>query len=164
MSKQNKYDDLIKTIKADEEKADAQNELTATLEEIKEGLEALKEMRQSISEAMANGAIVLKGLNAATASADNIINGICSSIIKAQNTKIKVGINDKGLQRLDERNNNAINGWSGLLGKHETKSSNCWQVKEKNSLTSQGVLKAFTSQRKYSFGWQEYGLPVRASS
>ena len=121
MSKQNKYDDLIKTIKADEEKADAQNELTATLEEIKEGLEALKEMRQSISEAMANGAIVLKGLNAATASADNIINGICSSIIKAQNTKIKVGINDKGLQRLDERNNNAINGWSGLLGKHETK-------------------------------------------
>lgn len=76
MSKQNKYNDLMQTIKDDEEKAAAQNELTATMEEIKEGLEALKEMRQSISEAMANGAIVLKGLNAATASADNIINGI----------------------------------------------------------------------------------------
>ena len=47
MSKQNKYDDLMQTIKADEEKTAAQNELTATLEGIKEGLEAWKKMKQS---------------------------------------------------------------------------------------------------------------------
>ncbi len=121
MSKQNKYNDLMQTIKDDEEKAAAQNELTATMEEIKESLEALKEMRQSISEAMANGAIVLKGLNAATASADNIINGICSAIIKAQNSTIRVGINDEGLQQLDERNTKVINSLSGLLVNHRAK-------------------------------------------
>lgn len=60
MSKQDKYHDLMQTIKADEEKVAAQNEQTATLEEIKEGLNALKEEKQSINEAMANGAIVLK--------------------------------------------------------------------------------------------------------
>ena len=43
MSKQDKYHDLMQTIKADEEKVAAQNEQTATLEEIKEGLNALKE-------------------------------------------------------------------------------------------------------------------------
>lgn len=58
MSKQDKYHDLLQTIKADEEKVAAQNEQTATLEEIKEGLNALKEEKQSINEAMTNGAIV----------------------------------------------------------------------------------------------------------
>ena len=121
MSQQNKYNDLMQTIKADEEMAAAQNELTATLEEIKEGLEALKEMKQSISEAMAKGAIVLKGLNAATTSADNIVTGICNAIIKAQNTTIRVGINDEGLQQLDKRNTKAINSLSELLNKHKAK-------------------------------------------
>lgn len=121
MSKQNKYDDLMQTIKADEEKTAAQNELTATLEGIKEGLEALKKMKQSISEAMANGAIVLKGLNAATASTDNITTGICNAIVKAQNAEIKVGINDEGLQKLDERNTKAINSLNELLDNHKAK-------------------------------------------
>ena len=58
MSKQDKYHDLMQTIKADEEKVAAQNEQTATLEEIKEALNALKEEKQSINEAMTNGAIV----------------------------------------------------------------------------------------------------------
>jgi hypothetical protein len=98
MSKQDKYHDLMQTIKADEEKVAAQNEQTATLEEIKEGLNALKEEKQSINEAMTNGAIVLKGLNAATASADNITTCICNAIVKAQNAEIRVGINDEGLQ------------------------------------------------------------------
>ena len=121
MSKQNKYDDLMQTIKADEEKTAAQNELTATLEEMKEGLEMLKEMKQSISEAMANGDIVLKGLNAATASADNITTGICNAIIKAQNTTIRVGINDDGAQQLEGRNTKAINSLSELLDNHRAK-------------------------------------------
>ena len=120
MSKQNKYDDLMQTIKADEEKTAAQNELTATLEEMKEGLKMLKEMKQSISKAMANGDIVLKGLNAATASADNIINGICNAIIKTQNTTIRVGINDEGQQQLEERNTKVINSLSELLTIHKT--------------------------------------------
>lgn len=98
MSKQDKYHDLMQTIKADEEKVAAQNEQTATLEEIKEGLNALKEEKQSINEAMTNGAIVLKGLNAATASADNITTCICNAIAKVQNAEIRVGINDEGLQ------------------------------------------------------------------
>ena len=121
MSKQNKYNDLMQTIKADEEKTAALNELTATLEEIREGLKALKEEKKSINEAMANGAIVLKGLNAATASADNIINGICNAIVKAQNFIIRVGINDEGLQQLDERNTKVINSLSELLNNHRAK-------------------------------------------
>ena len=121
MSKQDKYNDLMQSIKADEEKVETQNELTATLEEIKLGLDALKEERQSISEAMAKGAIVLKGLNAANASADNITTGICNAIVKAQDAEIKVGINDEGVRQLDERNNNAINAWKDLLDNHKAK-------------------------------------------
>ncbi len=119
MSKQDKYNDLMQTIKADEEKEETQNDLSTTLNQIKEGLDALKEEKQSISEAIANGAIVLKGLNAANASADNIVTGICNAIVKAQDAKIKVGINDEGVHRLDERNNNAINAWTDLLDNHK---------------------------------------------
>ena len=68
---------------------------------------------------MADGAKVLKGLNAANASADNIVTGICNAIVKAQDAKIKVGINDEGLQQLDERNNNAVKAWTDLLDNHK---------------------------------------------
>lgn len=121
MSKQNKYNDLMQSIKDDEVKTEKQNELSATLGQIKVGLDALKEEKQSINEAMANGVIVLKGLGAATASADNITSGICNAIVKAQNTTIKVSINDEGLQQLDERNTIVINCLTELLDNHRAK-------------------------------------------
>ncbi len=37
----------------------------------------------------------------------------------AQDAKIKVGINDEGVHRFDERNNNAINAWTDLLDNHK---------------------------------------------
>ena len=60
MSKQDKYHDLMQTIKDDEEKVAAQNEETVTVEEIKERLNAVNEEKQSINEDMAIGGIVFK--------------------------------------------------------------------------------------------------------
>lgn len=51
----------------------------------------------------------------------DITTGICNAIVKAQNTTIKVGINDEGLQQLDERNTKVINCLTELLDNHRAK-------------------------------------------
>ena len=118
MTRKDKYIDLMQSIKADEEKEVAQNELTATLEQISKSLETMREQKDAIEEAIESGKIILKGLDAANASADNIIKGISSAIVEAQKARIKVGINDEGLSQLEERNNNAIDSLTGLFDKH----------------------------------------------
>ena len=47
-------------------------------------------------------------LVAAHRSTDNIVDGICHAIVKAEHSNLKVGINDKGLTLSDERNSTAI--------------------------------------------------------
>lgn len=120
MSKQNKYNDLMQTIKADDEKVEAQNRIDATLEQTKEAQALLQKSLDVTKEANDNNVAIQKGLNAATLSAENIITGICNAIVKTQNAKIKVGINDEGLQQLDERKTKVINSLSELLNNHKT--------------------------------------------
>lgn len=121
MTRKDKYKDLMQSIKANEDKEVAQNELTVTLEQIRETLDSMREQKDAIEEAIENGKTILKGLDTANASADNIIKGICSAIIEAQKARIKVGIDDEGLSQLDERNNNVVDSLNGLLDKHKGK-------------------------------------------
>ena len=98
-----------------------QNRFDATLEQTRETHVLLQKSLDATKEANDNNAAIQKGLNAAALSADNIITGICNAIVKAQNAKIKVGINDEGLQQLNERNIKAINSLSELLNNHKAK-------------------------------------------
>ena len=52
-------------------------------------------------------------------STDNIVDGICHAIVKAEQSNIKVGINDEGLALLDERNSTAISAFQQALDKQE---------------------------------------------
>ena len=58
-------------------------------------------------------------LMAAHRSTDNIVDGICHAIVKAEQSNLKVGINDEGLAQLDERNNTAISAFRQTLDEHE---------------------------------------------
>ena len=58
-------------------------------------------------------------LVAAHRSTDNIVDGICHAIVKAEQSNLKVGINDEGLALLDERNSTAISAFKQALDEHE---------------------------------------------
>ncbi|MGN0220559.1 MAG: hypothetical protein ACI4BA_00340 [Prevotella sp.] len=58
-------------------------------------------------------------LVASQRSTDTIVDGICHAIVKAEQSNLKVGINDEGLAQLDERNNTAISAFKQALDEHE---------------------------------------------
>ena len=102
MSQKGKYNDLMSAIKEDEEKKEEQNRVDATLEQIKETLTLLQKLLEAIKEAKESSITTQKGLDAATKSADNAINGICSAIVKAENTPIKAKLDDESLKQLHD--------------------------------------------------------------
>ena len=69
---------------------------------------------------------------AAHSSTDNIVDGICQAIVKAEQSNLKVGINDEGLALLDERNNTAISAFKQSLDEHEKRINDMFthQLKE----------------------------------
>ena len=69
---------------------------------------------------------------AAHRSTDNIVDGICHAIVKAEQSNLKVGINDEGLALLDERNNTAISAFKQSLDEHEKRINDMFthQLKE----------------------------------
>ena len=50
---------------------------------------------------------------------ENVVDGICNTIVKAEQSDLKVGINDEGLNQLNERNNTAIAAFKQALDEHE---------------------------------------------
>ena len=58
-------------------------------------------------------------LMAVQKSTENIVGGICNAIVKAEQSNIKVGINDEGLAQLNERNTIAISAFKQALDEHE---------------------------------------------
>ena len=69
---------------------------------------------------------------AAHRSTDNIVDGICHAIVKAEQSDLKVSINDEGLAQLDERNNTAISAFKQALDEHEKRINDMFthQLKE----------------------------------
>jgi hypothetical protein len=66
MSQKDKYNNLVQSIKDDEEKEKEQNRFDTTLEQIKEALALLQKLLEAIKEAKESSVTTQKGLNAAT--------------------------------------------------------------------------------------------------
>ena len=122
MSRKDKYNNLVQSIKDDEEKEKEQNRFDATLEQIKEALTLLQKLLEAIKEAKESSVTTQKGLNAATQSAENAITGICGAIVQAQQTPVKT--------RLDDENDSHTQ-WLGqekqTLDDHHKQQEESWQ-------------------------------------
>ena len=102
MSQKDKYNNLVQSIKDDEEKEKEQNRFDATLEQIKEALALLQKLLEAIKEAKESSVTTQNGLKAATQSADNAITGICHAIVQAQQTPVKTRLDDESLKQLHD--------------------------------------------------------------
>ena len=135
MSQKEKYNDLMSAIKEDEEKKEERNRFDATLEQIKEALTLLQKLLEAIKEAKECGVTTQKGLDAATKSADNAISGICSAIVKAENTPIKAKLDDESLKQLHDTHDQWLGQEKQTLADHNQQQEAIWQ-KQNQRLTN----------------------------
>ena len=94
-------------------------ESKVTLEEIESAKKALYEAKEELDNAYHRLESTRIVLVAAHRSTDNIVDGICHAIVRAEQSNLEVGINDDGLAQLDERNNTAISAFRQALDEHE---------------------------------------------
>ena len=135
MSQKEKYNDLMSAIKEDEEKKEGLNRFDATLEQIKEALTLLQKLLEAIKEAKESSITTQKGLDAATKSADNAISGICSAIVKAENTPIKAKLDDESLKQLHDNHVQWLGQEEQKLADHDKQQAANWQ-KQSQRLTN----------------------------
>lgn len=99
------------------EKQDADKRLT----EIREAKEALLKIHRNLLDAIKAEGEATVVLQEAISSSNNIINGICNAIVKAeQNTQFKATIKSEHLAQLQQLLNQAIKTWKTVLENHHS--------------------------------------------
>lgn len=123
---------LYNQMQEDENIESGKEEIKVTLEEIESAKKALNEVKEELDNAYHRLESTRTALVTAHRSTDNIFDGICHAIVKAEQSNIKVGINDEGLALLDERNNTAISAFKQALDEHEKRINDMFthQLKE----------------------------------
>ena len=101
--------DLYNQMQEDENIESGKDEIKVTLEEIESAKEVLNDAKEELGNAYRRLESTKVALMAAHRSTDNIVDGICHAIVKAEQSNLKVGINDEGLAQLDERNTSRRN-------------------------------------------------------
>ena len=127
MSQKDKYNNLVQSIKDDEEKEKEQNRFDATLEQTREAHSLARKTLDATWEANEANAKTLKGLNAATQSADNAITGICNAIVQAQQTPVKTRLDDESLKQLHDSHVQWLGQEKQTLDDHHKQQEESWQ-------------------------------------
>ncbi|HCN54382.1 MAG TPA: hypothetical protein DIS88_11505, partial [Prevotella sp.] len=127
MSQKDKYNNLVQSIKDDEEKEKEQNRFDATLEQTKEAHSLARQTLDATREANESNANTLKGLKAATQSADNAITGICNAIVQAQQTPVKTRLDDESLKQLHDSHTQWLGQEKQTLDDHHRQQEESWQ-------------------------------------
>ena len=127
MSQKDKYNNLVQSIKDDEEKEKEQNRFDTTLEQIKEELALLQKLLEAIKEAKESSVTTQNGLKAATQSADNAITGICHAIVQAQQTPVKTRLDDESLKQLNDNHTKWLGQEKQTLEDHHKRQEESWQ-------------------------------------
>ena len=123
---------LYNQMQEDENTESGKEEIKVTLEEIESAKKALYEAKEELGNVYRRLESTRMALVAAHRSTDNIVDGICHAIVRAEQSNLKVGINDEGLAQLDERNNTAISAFKQALDEHEKRINDMFthQLKE----------------------------------
>lgn len=115
-------DDMLKKAESNHELEAEKQDADKRLTEIREAKEALLKIHQDLLntiKAEGEAAVVLQE---AISSSNNIINGICNAIVKAErNTQFKATIKSEHLAQLQQLLDKAIETWKTMLENHCSK-------------------------------------------
>lgn len=126
-------DDMLKKAESNHEleaeKQDADKQLT----EIREAKEALLKIHRNLLDAIKAEGEATVVLQEAISSSNDIINGICNAIVKAeQNTQFKATIKSEHLAQLQQLLNQAIETWKNMLKNHRSEQAKMLTEHESN--------------------------------
>lgn len=124
---------MFKTAEISQETEIEKLDLDKRLAEVREAKKVLLKIHQDLQDAIkaeGNAAFVLK---AAIDSSDNIINGICNAIVKAErNTLFKATIKSEYLTQLQQLLDQAVEAWKTVLKNHRSEQAKMLTEHEAN--------------------------------
>ena len=109
------------------------SEVDKLLVEIREAKETLIKFNEDLEKAIAAECHIEGALKAAVGSCDNIVNGICNAIVKAErDTKFKTTITPDQLAKLKQLIDHSVESWISVLANHRAEQSKLITEHESN--------------------------------
>lgn len=126
-------DDMLEKAEINHEIEAEKQDVDKRLAEVREAKDTLVKIHQDLQDAIKaerDAAMILK---TAIDSSDNIINGICNAIVKAErDTQFKATISSEHLAQLQELLNQAIKTWKTVLKNHHSEQMKMLSEHESN--------------------------------
>lgn len=126
-------DDMLKKAESNHELEAEKQDADKLLTEIREAKEALLKIHRNLLDAIKAEGEATVVLQEAISSSNNIINGICNAIVKAeQNTRFKATIKSEHLAQLQQLLSQAIETWKTMLENHRSEQAKMRTEHESN--------------------------------
>ena len=126
-------DDMLKKAESNHELEVEKQDADKRLTEIREAKEALLKIHQDLQDAIKAEGEAAVALQEAISNSNNIINGICNAIVKAErDTQFKATIKSEHLAQLQELSNQAIKIWKTILENHRSEQTKMLTEHESN--------------------------------
>ena len=126
-------DDMLEKAEINHEIEAEKQDADKRLAEVREAKDALVKIHQDLQDAIKaerDAAMILK---TAIDSSDNIINGICNAIVKAErDTQFKATIKSEHLAQLQQLLNQTIKAWKTVLENHHSEQAKMLSEHESN--------------------------------
>lgn len=125
--------DMLEKVEISQQVESEKQEIDRLLVEIREAKETLIKFNEDLEKAIAAECRIEGALKAATASCDNIVNGICNAIVKAErDTKFKTTITTEQLTKLRQLIDHSVESWISVLANHRAEQAKLIAEHESN--------------------------------
>ncbi|MCM1078685.1 MAG: hypothetical protein NC344_03115 [Bacteroidales bacterium] len=125
--------DMLEKVGINQQIESEKQEIDKLLIEIREAKETLINFNKNLGNAIAAECRIEGALKAAAGSCDNIVNGICNAIVKAErDTKFKTTITPEQLAKLKQLIDHSIENWISTLANHRAEQSKLIAEHESN--------------------------------
>ena len=125
--------DMLEKVEINQQIEAEKSEVDKLLVEIREAKETLIKFNEELEKAIAAECHIEGALKAAAGSCDNIVNGICNAIVKAErDTKFKTTITPDQLAKLKQLIDHSVESWISVLANHRAEQSKLITEHESN--------------------------------
>lgn len=125
--------DMLEKVEIGQQIEAEKSEVDRLLVEIREAKETLIKFNADLEKAIAAESHIEAALKAAAGSCDNIVNGICNAIVKAErDTNFKATITPEQLAQLRQLIDHSINSWTSVLANHQAEQTKLIAEHESN--------------------------------
>ena len=125
--------DMLEKVEINRQIETEKSEVDKLLVEIREAKETLIKFNEDLEKAITAECHIEGALKAAAGSCDNIVNGICNAIVKAErDTNFKATISPEQLVELRQLIDNSIESWTSGLANHRAEQTKLITEHESN--------------------------------